>query len=116
MRVPREPAHDVERETSQAAPTRQAPADRVLALQSTAGNRAVAAMLARDPDAPVQADAKDAPKDKKPAAPSGPHIVAGRAGRDRAGELVDLRARGPPASGAAPGEDATSTRRRSRSS
>jgi hypothetical protein len=80
MRVPREEGRDVEREAAQAAPTRQAPADRVLALQSTAGNRAVAAMLARDPDAPVQADAKDAPKDKKPAAPSGMHVTLGGLG------------------------------------
>ena len=80
MRVPREEGREVERETSQAAPPRQAPADRVLALQSTAGNRAVTAMLAREPDAPVQADAKSGPKDKKPATPSGPHIVLGELG------------------------------------
>ena len=80
MKVPREPAREVEREPAPPAAPRQAAADRVLALQSTAGNRAVAAMLAREPDAPVQADAKGAPKDKPPAAPSGPHIVLGGIG------------------------------------
>jgi hypothetical protein len=80
MKVPREPAHEVEREPAPAAAPRQAAADRVLALQSTAGNRAVAAMLAREPDAPVQADTKGPPKDKAPEAPSGPHITLGELG------------------------------------
>ncbi len=80
MKVPREPGREVEREAAPPAAPRQAAADRVLALQSTAGNRAVAAMLAREPDAPVQADAKGAPKDKPPAPPSGPHVVLGGIG------------------------------------
>ena len=80
MKVPREPGREVEREAAPPAAPRHAAADRVLALQSTAGNRAVAAMLAREPDAPVQADAKGAPKDKPPAPPSGPHVVLGGIG------------------------------------
>jgi len=77
MRVPREEVRDVEREAAQAAPPRQAPAERVLALQSTAGNRAVAALLARAPDTAEPADSKGPPP-KQPAAPSGSHIVLGK--------------------------------------
>jgi hypothetical protein len=78
MRVPREPAHDAQREPAQPAASRHRAADRVLALQSAAGNRAVARLLAREPEAPTPTDAKGA--DTKPAAPSGPHIVLGDLG------------------------------------
>lgn len=70
MRVSREPAREVEREPAPAAAPREAAADRVLALQRTAGNRAVAALLAREPDAPTPTDSKGPPP-KQAEGPSG---------------------------------------------